>query len=269
MFCENGYEVTIFSTQKEGDARSRIKENAGKFDIVVCSGGDGTLNEVTDGLMTLEKPPLCGYIPAGTVNDFAHSFKLPTDMVEAAKVAITGTPFLCDIGELNGDCFDYIAAFGAFTQVSYETSQITKNILGKLAYFFEGVKKLPTIRKYNISVTMSDDYFEDEIIYGMITNSFSVGGFLSLFDDNVALDDGKLEAFFIKAPKNVIEFQVIINALLTSDVNCKYFYYYHVDKINVSCDEKIAWTVDGEFGGEFCNAEIIVHNKAIPFVRGE
>ena len=239
------------------------------YDIVVCSGGDGTLNEVTDGLMTIGNPPPCGYIPAGTVNDFAKSFKLPKDMTEAAGVAITGSPVLCDIGEINGDYFDYIAAFGAFTQVSYETSQITKNILGKLAYFFEGVKKLPYVRKYAIEVTAGEEHFEDEIIYGMITNSFSVGGFLSLFDDDVALDDGKLEAFFIKAPKNVIEFQVIINALLTSDVSCKYFYYYHVSEVTVKCDEEIAWTVDGEYGGDIAEARINVHKQAVAFVRGD
>lgn len=269
LFCENDYEVTIYSTKKTGDARSKIIATGMNYDIVVCSGGDGTLNEVTDGLMTIDNPPPCGYIPAGTVNDFAKSFKLPKDMTEAAGVAITGSPVLCDIGEINGGYFDYIAAFGAFTQVSYETSQITKNILGKLAYFFEGVKKLPYVRKYAIEVTAGEEHFEDEIIYGMITNSFSVGGFLSLFDDDVALDDGKLEAFFIKAPKNVIEFQVIINALLTSDVSCKYFYYYHVSEVTVKCDEEIAWTVDGEYGGDIAEARINVHKQAVAFVRGD
>ena len=269
VFCNSGYRVTIYATAAPGDARRTVKEYGEKYDRIVCCGGDGTLNEVTDGLMELKKCPPCGYIPAGTVNDFAHSFQLPHNMVEAAKIAVEGTPFLCDVGELNGDYFDYIAAFGAFTEVSYETSQVTKNILGKLAYFFEGVKRLPAIRNYKVRIECKDEIIEDEIIYGMITNSFSVGGFLSLFDDDVALDDGRLEAFFIKAPKNLIELQAIVNALLTSDVSSKHFYYRHIKKIKVICEEPIPWTVDGEYGGSFEEAIIINHKKAVPFVGGE
>lgn len=268
LMCKNGSEVTIYSTESAGDARRIVSENGNRFDKVICSGGDGTLNEVTDGLMAIEKVIPCGYIPAGTVNDFAHSFSLPSAMVKAAEVAVSGTPFLCDIGDLNGDYFDYIAAFGAFTDVSYETPQLSKNILGKLAYFLEGVKRIPTLRKYTIQVEMEEESFEDEIIYGMITNSFSVGGFLSLFDDDVALDDGKFEAFFVKAPKNIVELQQIITALLASDVTCKYFRYYHVSSIKIKCEESISWTIDGEFGGEYKEVCVTNHQKAIPFIRG-
>lgn len=269
LFCRHGYEVTVFPTGKKGDGARIVEEHAGRFDRIVCSGGDGTLNDVTDGLMRLEHKVPCGYIPAGTVNDFAHSFNLPSNMTDAAKVAVTGSPFLCDIGEINGDYFDYIAAFGAFTEVSYETSQFFKNILGKLAYFLEGVKRLPTIRKYKVRAEFGDTRIEEEFIFGMVTNSFSVGGFLSLFDDDVALDDGKLEAFFIKSPKNVVELQSIVNALLGSDVKCKYFRYYHVEEIKIMFDKSVAWTVDGEFGGEFEEVIIKNHACAVPFIRGQ
>lgn len=269
LFCNEGYDVSVFATKQSGDAAEVIKNRGKWFSRVVCCGGDGTLNEVTDGLMLLDNVPPCGYIPAGTVNDFAHSFKLPQNMLEAAKTAITGEECLCDIGSLNGDYFDYIAAFGAFTDVSYETPQLSKNILGKLAYFFEGVLKLTSIRDYNVTIRIGEEVINDRIIYGMITNSFSVGGFLSLFDDEVALDDGLLEAFFIKAPKNLIEFQTIINALLSGDVKCELFYYRHIDNIVIECDEPLRWTVDGEFGGEYNSSTIVNHPKAIPFVRGE
>lgn len=267
MFAEHNCEVTIFPTRKQGDAARIVRERAAGFDRVVCCGGDGTLNEVTDGLMELENKIPCGYIPAGTVNDFAHSFNLPSDMIEAAQIAVTGDEFLYDIGDLNGDYFDYIAAFGAFTEVSYETSQISKNILGKLAYFFEGVKKLPSLRKYKVKIQIGDELLEEEVIYGMISNSFSVAGFLSLFDDDVALDDGKLEAFFIKAPKNILEFQAIINGLLMKDMNCKHFMYYHVDEIKIKSRKLISWTVDGEYGGSYKEVCIKNHSRAIPFVR--
>ncbi len=269
LFCRHGYEVTVYPTGKKGDGARIVEENAERFDRIVCSGGDGTLNDVTDGLMKLEHKVPCGYIPAGTVNDFAHSFNLPSNMADAAEVAVTGSPFLCDVGEMNGDYFDYIAAFGAFTEVSYETSQFFKNILGKIAYFLEGVKRLPSIRKYKVIIEIGDMQIEDEFIFGMVTNSFSVGGFLSLFDDNVALDDGKLEAFFIKSPRNVVELQSIINALLGSDVKCKYFRYFHIEDIKIIFDKPVPWTVDGEFGGEFSEVFIKNHARAIPFIRGQ
>ncbi len=268
-FCSSGYEVTVYATMAPGDASKIVASRGADYDRVACCGGDGTLNEMTDGLMMLDRRPPCGYIPAGTVNDFAHSFSLPSDMAEAAEVVANGKPYLCDVGDLNGDFFDYVAAFGAFTEVSYETPQVSKNILGKLAYFFEGIKRLPAVRKYAVKITIDDEVIEDEIIYGMVTNSFTVGGFLSLFDDDVALNDGKLEAFFIKAPKNVIEFQLIINALLTSDVTCKHFYYRHITNIVIESDEPISWTVDGEFGGAYYTSVIKNHAKAIPFVRGK
>ena len=189
--------------------------------------------QTAGGSPSFDSVPPCGYIPAGTVNDFAHSFNLPKDMNEAAEIAVTGIPVLCDIGEINGDYFDYVAAFGAFTDVPYETNQAAKNILGELAYLLEGAKRLRKIRKYNITIDTDGEIIEDDIIYGMITNSFSVGGFLSMFDDDVALDDGMLEALFIKAPKNVIELQSIINALLSGDVNCKHFYYRHIKEVKI------------------------------------
>ncbi len=267
-FCSYGYEVSVYATSEKGDASSCVKQIGEEFDRIVCCGGDGTLNEVTDGLMALDTVPPCGYIPAGTVNDFAHSFNLPKDMKEAADVAVTGIPLLCDIGEINRHYFDYVAAFGAFTDVPYETNQATKNIIGRLAYLLEGAKRLRKIRKYNITIDADGEIIEDDIIYGMITNSFSVGGFLSMFDDDVALDDGAFEALFIKAPKNVIELQSIINALLSGDVNCKYFYYRHIKEVKIMSDEYISWTVDGEYGGSYKEAVIKNHRKAIPFVRG-
>ncbi len=267
-FCKEGFEVTVRATLGPKDATEYIARYGKDFDRIVCCGGDGTLNETTDGIMALDKRPVCGYIPSGTVNDFAHSFELPKKMEEAAYVAATGLPYLYDIGEINGDYFDYIAAFGAFTEVAYETNQIAKNILGKLAYFFEGVKRLAAIKKYNIHVKAEDVEFEDVVLYGMVTNSFSVGGFLSLFDDNVSLNDGMLEAFFIKAPKNIIEMQSIVSALLSGDVTNEYFYYMHIRDITIECEEDISWTVDGEYGGSFKTSHIRTHNNAISFVRG-
>lgn len=267
VFSSSGYEVTICPTFKTGDAQDIVIQKAAGFDRVVCCGGDGTLNEVTNGLMTLDKKVPCGYISAGTVNDFAHSVGLPQDMIEAAKVAADGEIFYSDIGELNGKCFDYVAAFGALTDVSYETNQNIKNVIGKLAYFLEGVKRLTSIRNYNIHIEADGEIIDDEVIYGMVTNSFSVGGILSMSDEKVVLDDGMLEALFIKSPKNVLELQSVINALMSGDTSCKYFHYRHIKNLKIVCQEEICWTLDGEYGGAYTQTDIKTHSRCMPFVR--
>lgn len=267
VFCSTGYEVTVYPTFCAGDAKNIVAKCAQEYDRIVCCGGDGTLNEVTNGLMELDEKVPCGYIPAGTVNDFARSFGLPQNMIEAAGVAVSGEIFMSDIGELNGKCFDYVAAFGALADVSYETNQSIKNVIGKLAYFLEGVKRLTSIRKYSIYVEADGEIINDDVIYGMITNSFSVGGILSMSDEKVILDDGKLEALFIKAPKNVIEIQAIINSLMSGDTSCKHFYYRHIENIRIICNEEIGWTLDGEFGGAFTEVNIKTHCRCIPFIR--
>lgn len=268
-FVSADYEVTVYPTRKKRDASEIVRERGKDFDYIVCSGGDGTLNEVTDGLMDLDTRPPCGYIPAGTVNDFASSLKIPKQILKAAEIAVDGEWFSYDIGSLNQDYFNYIAAFGAFTQVAYETPQSTKNLLGKLAYILDGVKRLPSLTFYHMKVENDEETFEDDFIFGMITNSNSVGGFKGLNGKNVKLDDGLFEVSLIKNPKNPVELQSIINSLLTRVHDSKYMYTFRTKHIVLTCDEEVAWTIDGEYGGAYKKSEILVHEKAIVYRKGK
>ena len=146
------YEVTIYTTQSQGDAVRKVKEDAHKYDLVVCSGGDGTLDEVVTGMEQSDVNVPIGYIPAGSTNDFANSLGIPKEMEKAAEVAVSGTPFPCDVGAFNGDTSVYVAAFGLFTEVSYQTSQQMKNILGHVAYLLEGVKRVFDIKTFKMKV---------------------------------------------------------------------------------------------------------------------
>ena len=177
IFVKGGYEVTVYPTQKYHDAVRKMGEYEEQYDLVACSGGDGTLDEVVTGMMKREKKVPIGYIPAGTTNDFASSLHISKNMLEAADTVVNGVPFACDVGEFNEDYFVYIAAFGLFTDVSYETKQSMKNVLGHLAYILEGTKRIFNIPSYRIKVTHDGETIEDEFIYGMVTNSRSVGGF--------------------------------------------------------------------------------------------
>ena len=210
IFVKTGYEVQIHPTQEPKDARELVKKRAGKFDLVVCSGGDGTLDEVVSGMMQREKRAAIGYIPAGSTNDFAVSLKLPKNMIEAARTSVLGTPFRCDVGDMNGKFFVYIAAFGLFTDVSYGTPQEWKNILGHAAYLLEGAKSLTSIKSYPMVVECNGELIKGDFIFGMITNSTSVGGFKNMTGTNVELNDGLFEVTLIKKPKNPMELSEIL-----------------------------------------------------------
>ena len=257
IFVKAGYEVTIYPTQSYRDAYRKVKEyEAGTYDLIVCSGGDGTIDEVVTGMMQRETGDPIGYIPTGTTNDFARSLHIPKGLLEAADNAVNGVVFPGDVGRFNKGIFVYIAAFGLFTDVSYETDQNMKNVLGHLAYILEGAKRLFNVPSYHMIVEHDGEVLEGEFIYGMVTNSRSVGGFRNMVGKQIVFDDGLFEVTLIKAPKNPIELQEIIAALLIEQIDTKHMYTFKTGKITFESVEEIPWTLDGEFGGEHDYVEI-------------
>ncbi|SFA98112.1 lipid kinase, YegS/Rv2252/BmrU family [Acetitomaculum ruminis DSM 5522] len=264
FITKSGFEITIYSTLYSGHAKEIVKARAGEFDIVVCSGGDGTLDEVVTGIMEKELDTVVGYIPAGSTNDFANSLRLPKTMVNAAKLIENGSVVSCDVGQFNEDSFVYIAAFGLFTDVSYQTSQELKNVLGHAAYLLEGVKRLANIMAYDLKVYHDDEVIEGRFIYGMITNSLSVGGFQGMTGRNVKLDDGLFEVMLIREPKNPIELQNIITSLLLAEeADSRYILSFKTDNLRIEAKDNISWTLDGEFGGDYKDVDIKVRKRAL------
>ena len=259
IFVKAGYEVTAYPTQAAGDAIKAVKERRDGYDIVVCSGGDGTLDEVVSGMMQCDEKVPIGYVPAGSTNDFANSLKIPKSMIKAADVVVNGRDFACDIGSLNSHNFIYVAAFGIFTDVSYETNQDVKNVLGHAAYLLEGVKRLPMVRSYALKISYDDQVIEGDFLYGMVTNSFSVGGFRGITGKDVLLDDGLFEVTMIRKPTNPLDLNNIIMALVDKRVKSEYIYSFKTPRLTVESEEAVPWTVDGEFGGEHMKA--VIENK--------
>lgn len=268
IFQKAGYDVTLYATQGARDAARVACERAAEFDRIVCAGGDGTLNEVVTGLMEAEVRPPLGYIPAGTTNDFALSLNIPKAPLDAAKVAAGGNLQALDIGCFNDRYFNYIAAFGAFTEVSYATPQQTKNIFGRAAYIIEGVKSLTNIKDYHLRISSKEMTVEDDFIYGMVSNSVSVGGFKAITPDGVMLDDGLYEVLLVYPVENPMELQWLANDLLTHNMDSNRFVYFRTAEITFDSDEKVMWTLDGEFGGAIRHAEIRNHSRAVTFVTG-
>ncbi len=268
VFVKAGYQVGIYPTQSKLDAKEQVIYCSSQYDMIICSGGDGTLNEVISGMMELKERPVLGYIPAGSTNDFATGIRLPKDMREAAGVAVNGIPISVDIGMFNRRSFVYIAAFGAFTDVSYMTSQEMKNIIGHPAYILEAVTKLTSLRTYHMKVRYEGGEYEGDFLYGMVSNSVSVGGFKGITGKNVVLDDGLFEVTLVKQPKSPLDLQVILGCLLGLDMKSDSIISFRASKIFFIADEKVPWVLDGEYGGSPKKVKIENLNKAIRIMSG-
>lgn len=263
VFVKGGFEVRVHPTQAVHDAYNQVKELDQETDLIVCAGGDGTLDEVVTGLMESGRQIPLGYIPGGSTNDFASSLAIPKDMIQAAHAVVEGHCYPCDVGGFNQDTFVYIAAFGLFTDVSYQTDQALKNVLGHVAYILEGMKRIFEIQSYLLQVEANGSVMEHEYIFGMITNSRSVGGFKKLTGKHVELDDGLFEVTLIRMPKNPLELNEIITSLLSGDDTTQFIDSFKTNEITLDGWEDIPWTLDGEFGGNHRCAHIINRKHAI------
>lgn len=256
VFADRDYELTVVPTKAKDDARKVIKDRTADFELVVVSGGDGTLDEAVTGMIQSGNRTPLGYVPAGSTNDFGESLGLPKNMVQAAKTAVDGKNFSCDVGAFNEDVFVYIAAFGLFTDVSYETDQAVKNVLGHGAYVLEGIKRLSSIKSYSIKVSYENQVIEDEFIFGMISNSRSVGGFKNITGKDVQLDDGLFEVTLVKMPANPADLSSIMASLFNRENDSELTYCFRTNQLSIESKEPIAWTLDGENGGEHTSVEI-------------
>ena len=259
VFTKGGYEITVYPTQRSEDAMEKTEKRSKEYDIVVCSGGDGTLDEVVTGMIRSGFRTPIGYIPAGSTNDFGGSLGLPKNMVRAAENIVNGNDFACDVGSFNEDVFVYIAAFGLFTDVSYETGQDMKNVLGHMAYLLEGMKKLRDIKSYHMKITTQDTVIEDDFLYGMITNSVSVGGFKGITGKYVDLSDGMFEVTLVKVPRSLDELNQTLAALAQRDIDTAQMYCFKTSWLKAETEEEVAWTLDGEFGGR--HTETVIENQ--------
>lgn len=266
-FTAAGFQVTIRTTQGSKDATAAAEYAclSGEYDLLVCSGGDGTLNEVVQGLMHSQNPLPLGYIPCGSTNDFGRSLKISGDVGEAVEQIINGRPFNCDIGVFNQRNFLYVAAFGAFTEAVYETPQNVKNVIGHMAYLLHGLTLIPAIRPLHMKIEYDGKIMEDDFLYGMVSNTASVGGMLKL--NNFRLDDGMFEVLLIRRPPNVIQLNRIIQQLLdiNMEIDEEYVSYFRASNLRFISNEEIPWTLDGEYGGESCDTEIGICRRAITF----
>ena len=247
IFAKYGYLSTVCVTAKRGDGTEFAQHLAGEHDLVVASGGDGTLNETITGLMRGGHAVPLGYIPAGSTNDFASSLGLSSDILRAARDIMEGCPQPLDIGRFRNRYFSYTASFGAFTSTSYSTPQNVKNVLGHAAYVLEGIKDLPNIRPQTVCLEADGQSYEGEYLFGAVCNSTSLGGVLKLAPDMVDMNDGLFETLLIRNPGNAIELQSILTALTARKYDNPMLTFVRASKLVFQADPNMPWTLDGEY----------------------
>ena len=246
VFNEGGYEVTVFLTTGPGSGARIVAERAKDYHLVVCAGGDGTLNETITGLLRAGADCPIGYIPCGSTNDFASTLKLSMDVVQAAKDIMLGRPEEYDVGRFADRYFSYIASFGAFTRVSYSTPQNLKNTLGHLAYVLEGIQELPQIRSIPMVFELDGERIEGKYLVGAVSNSTSVGGVFTLNPRLVDLRDGKFEVILVRLPRDMAELTQCVTALQNQTYDCAAITFRSASRLTVRQDPAVAWTLDGE-----------------------
>lgn len=263
-----GYRTSLFFTSGPGEATEFASTYGKNFDTIACIGGDGTLSEVISGLMELDSPPPLGYIPMGTANDVATTLGLPkNNTVGAARRIVHGTAHPFDVGGFGDrEYFAYIAAFGAFTEVSYATPQSQKKVLGHLAYVLQGALALPKIESYKTRVEYDEGVIEGDFLYGSVSNSTSVAGLVHLREDLVCLGDGYSELVLVRNPGNLAEFKNIVDSVLYQKYDSNDLLILHTKRAKFSFEKPVAWTRDGESGGEYKEVEICNYRCPIQLI---
>lgn len=269
VFAQNNCRVVVYPILEGHGAEEILAEEGDRFDYVVCCGGDGTLNHTVNALMALpkERRPLLGYVPTGSTNDFANSMGIAKSVVKNCRNIVRNEPFFYDVGSFNGKYFNYVAAFGAFTEVAYSTNQDLKNLLGHSAYIMEAIRTRPFGMKYSMRARANGRTFEGDYLFCSVTDSSTVGGINIPMLGNTVRDDGLFEVTMIKSPPSLLEYQNLFQGLLIEGFKSPYLELFQTDSISFEFDEPVAWTLDGEFGGKNDKVEIKVHNKAIGLVR--
>lgn len=263
VFCNHDYAVRTYITKSADDAEQIVCEEGSDYDVIVCAGGDGTLGNTVTGFMKSNLKVPLGYIPCGSTNDFAKSMDIPREAVGAAEMIVKADPFSIDIGSLNDKHFVYVAAFGIFSDTSYATPQNMKNIFGHAAYVLQGMMSLTNMPSYKLKVTVDGEEQEGEFMFGMVSNSVSIGGFRSITRKGVEFDDGLFEGLLIRTMKTPADLERVVRALLTGDVNEKNMVSFRAHRVKVESEKPIAWTCDGEYGGEYTETKIHIHRKAV------
>lgn len=267
-FSTNDYEFSIHTTTCQGDATNIVRKNYDDKQLVVCCGGDGTLNETINGVMDMPNRLPIGYIPTGSTNDLATTLGIPTDINKATDLIMSGHTNSYDLGLFNNRYFSYVASFGAFTKSSYATSQKMKNRLGHMAYILNGIGELKNIRAIHMKIEYDGGVLEDDFMFGSVSNSTSVAGLFRFKPEDVKLNDGIFELLLVKKI-SLASVPIALGKVRAQQYDGKQIIFLRTSKVKITSDESVAWTLDGEYGGAHKTVMIHVLEKAVEICSPE
>ena len=259
IFMDAGYLVTTMMTGAKGEAKILSHEHAASHDLIVAAGGDGTLNEVIEGVVSSGYSVPVGYIPCGSTNEFAVAQQLPTEILPAARHIVESEPRMLDLGRFGDRIFCGSAIFGAFSWMGYTTDQELKNLLGIGAYVLDGAMDPSMLKPWHMKVTINGVPHEDEYIFGAISNAESLAGILHFPNDLVSFNDGMFEVLLIHMPKNLMEWQQLIHSIHTREFEpCPLIKLAQANNVWVDNPDGLLWSLDGESSGKFRTACVSV-----------
>jgi len=268
VFSHIGFDFIIKTTTCVGDAANIVRKFHDECDIVVCCGGDGTLNETINGVMGLERRLPIGYIPTGSTNDLALTMGIPVNIKKATDVIVSGHMNSLDVGLFNNRYFCYVASFGVATEIAYSTPQKMKNLLGHAAYIIDGgllhiVSVLKNIKPIPMSIEYDNGTLEDDFYFGAISNSVSVGGLFRYDMNSVKLNDGLFEIILVRGMKHATDAFELLKKVKMKDYNDDRLILLKTENARIISEQAVPWTLDGEFGGKHKDIRFAVNSQAI------
>lgn len=266
LFTKYGFRVSVLPTEAGGKTEKNVAEEAKNYDLLVAIGGDGTLNNVVNGIMQSGCDVPLGYIPLGSTNDFAISLELPKKLEAACEHIATREPRGIDIGKFGDRYFVYIACTGMFASASYMTSQQLKNTIGHSAYLFKGLLSLKDTRKMHFNIVADGEAIEDDYIFASVSNTLSAGGVFKLPKDDILFDDGFFELTMIKSPKTISDLTSFLSSVMHGNLDSKVFVKRKAKYFEIHCENESGWSLDGENGGKTTAAAIEIKEKALRFI---
>lgn len=250
-----GYEASAFQTTAEKMSAAKEAQRAAKegFDLIVAAGGDGTINEVVNGIAPLKHRPKMGIIPAGTTNDYARALRIPRENpIDAAKVILKGQTVKMDIGQANDKYFMNIAGGGFLTELTYDVPSDFKSVLGYLAYVVKGAEMLPRIKPVDLHIQFDGGEYDGQASMFLLGLTNSIGGFEQIAPD-ASLDDGNFALIVVKS-SNPVEVIKLMGMVLNGGrhVNDPNIIYTKTRKVvaKVKHGEQMKINLDGEYGGD-------------------
>jgi len=270
---KGGVETSCHATESKGDATEAAREAVARgFDMVISAGGDGTLNEVVNGLSGAERRPALGILPLGTTNDFARAHGIPRKWEQACDLIVRRHTKPVDIGQANGRYFINIAGGGSLTELTYEVPSKLKTMVGQLAYYMKGLEKVTRLHPTRMRIRAEGiGEFDEEFMLFLIANSNSVGGFDRLAP-NASTCDGVFDVLALRKC-NLAEFLRIATMVLRGEpiTDEPHFIHFQTDRVVVESDHRVQLNVDGEFGGTLpCSFNLLPsHLNVIMDERGE